>query len=230
MEKDHAVREDVLRRAPLDAPEVHDAAASCGLSWWRTLWRIELPLAWPGILSALVLTFAHTLGEFGVVLMVGGNIPGHTKVLSIVIYESVETLDYGTAHILSAGLLVFSFAVLLAVGSKKLGTAFNAVGKIEWWARQITGWLVFDHAFLLAAGLLAGGAIGTLIAALVVPHATLTSAGVPVVPPPVLIVPWDAFALLLVVAPLVLLLLSVLLAARQIARRSVTDVLREQEV
>jgi molybdate transport system permease protein len=65
--------------------------------------------------SAIVLTFAHTLGEFGVVLMVGGTIPGRTKVISIAIYEHVETLDYAQAHVLAAGLLVFSFIVLLSV-------------------------------------------------------------------------------------------------------------------
>jgi molybdate transport system permease protein len=95
--------------------DLYDAARSCGLSRWRTLWRIELPLAWRGILSGLIMTLAHTLGEFGVVLMVGGNIPGRTKVISIAIYEHVETLEYAQAHILSAGLLVFSFAVLLSV-------------------------------------------------------------------------------------------------------------------
>ena len=66
-------------------------------------------------MTAAVLTFAHTLGEFGVVLMVGGNIPGSTKVISIAIYEHVETLEYAQAHVLSAGLLVFSFVVLLSV-------------------------------------------------------------------------------------------------------------------
>ena len=95
--------------------DLREAAACCGMPPWQAFLRVELPLAWPGLVSAAALTFAHTLGEFGVVLMVGGNIPGQTKVLSIVIYESVETLDYRTAHILSAGLLVFSFAVLLAV-------------------------------------------------------------------------------------------------------------------
>ena len=66
-------------------------------------------------MSAAVLGFAHTLGEFGVVLMVGGNIPGSTKVISIAIYEHVETIDYAQAHVLSAGLLAFSFVVLLSV-------------------------------------------------------------------------------------------------------------------
>ena len=74
-----------------------------------------MPLARRGLLTAGVLTFAHTLGEFGVVLMVGGSIPGKTRVISIEIYSAVETLDYRTAHILSGGLLVFSFIVLTLV-------------------------------------------------------------------------------------------------------------------
>jgi molybdate transport system permease protein len=76
---------------------------------------VASPLALRGYVSAIVLTFAHTLGEFGVVLMVGGNIPGRTKVISIAIYEHVETLEYAQAHVLAAGLLVFSFLVLLSV-------------------------------------------------------------------------------------------------------------------
>ncbi len=78
---------------------------------------VVLPLSARGFLTASVLTFAHTLGEFGVVLMLGGNIPGRTKVISIAIYEHVETINYADAHILSAGLLVFSFLVLLLVYS-----------------------------------------------------------------------------------------------------------------
>ena len=73
------------------------------------------PMAARGFLTASVLTFAHTIGEFGVVLMVGGNIPGQTKVISIAIYEHVETLNYASAHVLSAILLAFSFFVLLFV-------------------------------------------------------------------------------------------------------------------
>jgi len=95
--------------------DVRPAAACCGMSPWRIFADIELPLAWPGVLSALVLTFAHTLGEFGVVLMVGGNIPGRTKVISIAVYEHVETLEYAQAHALAAGLLVFSFLVLVSI-------------------------------------------------------------------------------------------------------------------
>ncbi len=96
-------------RAPLEA------AATLGAGPFDRFRSIATPLARRGYITAAVLGFAHTLGEFGVVLMVGGNIPGRTKVISIQIYESLETLDYATAHILSAGLLVFSFLVLLAV-------------------------------------------------------------------------------------------------------------------
>ena len=76
---------------------------------------VAIPLARSGFLTATVLGFAHTVGEFGVVLMIGGNIPGETQVLSIAIYEHVEALEYGRAHWLSGGLLVLSFAMLLAV-------------------------------------------------------------------------------------------------------------------
>ena len=94
------------------APEVRDAAACCGLSLWRTLWRIELPLAWPGVLSALVLTFAHTLGEFGVVLMVGGSIPGDTKTIAISIYDRVQAFDADAAAVMSVTLLLISLAAI----------------------------------------------------------------------------------------------------------------------
>ena len=87
-----------LRASPLDA-----------------FFNVVLPLSARGYITAAVLGFTHTLGEFGVVLMVGGSIPGETRVLSIAIYEQVEVLDYTTAHILSAGLLVFTFVVLLLV-------------------------------------------------------------------------------------------------------------------
>jgi molybdate transport system permease protein len=81
----------------------------------RRFVSIVAPLATRGYLSALVLVFAHTLGEFGVVLMVGGNIPGRTSVISIAVFEHVETLDYAQAHVLSAILLVFSFLLLLLI-------------------------------------------------------------------------------------------------------------------
>ena len=92
-----------------------EAAATLGAAPLDAFLRVASPLAVRGYLSAAVLGFAHTLGEFGVVLMVGGNIPGSTKVISIAIYEHVETIDYAQAHILSAGLLAFSFVVLLSV-------------------------------------------------------------------------------------------------------------------
>ena len=76
---------------------------------------VALPLARPGYLTATVLGFAHTLGEFGVVLMIGGNIPGKTQVLSIAIYDHVEALDYARAHLLAGGLLTLSFLLLLLV-------------------------------------------------------------------------------------------------------------------
>jgi molybdate transport system permease protein len=74
-----------------------------------------LPLAKPGFLTASIMTFAHTVGEFGVVLMIGGNIPGVTRVASVQIYDHVEALEYGQAHRLSAVMLIFSFLVLLAL-------------------------------------------------------------------------------------------------------------------
>jgi molybdate transport system permease protein len=92
-----------------------EAAATLGAGRFEQFWRIASPLAMRGYVSAIVLAFAHTLGEFGVVLMVGGNIPGSTRVISIAIYEHVETIEYAQAHVLAAGLLVFSFAVLLSV-------------------------------------------------------------------------------------------------------------------
>ena len=96
-------------RAPLEA------AATLGASPFDAFLHVASPLALRGYLSAAVLGFAHTIGEFGVVLMVGGNIPGRTKVISIAIYEHVETLNYAQAHVLAAGLLLFSFVVLLSV-------------------------------------------------------------------------------------------------------------------
>ena len=89
-----------------------DAAASLGAGPFDRFWSVVVPQARRGFLAAGVLTFAHTIGEFGVVLMVGGNLPGETRVLSIAIYEHVETLDYASAHWLSGGLLLFSLAAL----------------------------------------------------------------------------------------------------------------------
>lgn len=94
--------------------ELFDAARSCGLSSWRTLWLVELPLVWRGMLSALIMTAAHTLGEFGVVLMVGGNIPGETKTISIAIYDRVQAFDLHGAGLMSAVLLAVSMATLMS--------------------------------------------------------------------------------------------------------------------
>jgi molybdate transport system permease protein len=94
------------------APEIREAAACSGLSPGQVLRRIDLPLAWPGIVGGLVLAFAHTLGEFGVVLMVGGNIPGETRTASIAIYDHVQAFDDAAAGTLSALLLVLSLVAL----------------------------------------------------------------------------------------------------------------------
>ena len=92
-----------------------EAAATLGAGPRDRFFRVAVPLARRGFLTAATLGFAHTLGEFGVVLMIGGNIPGETRVLSIAIYDQVESLAYGRAHLLSGGLLVLSFALLLLV-------------------------------------------------------------------------------------------------------------------
>ena len=100
---------EAVGRTPLEA------AATLGAGPLDAFLSVASPLALRGYITAAVLTFAHTLGEFGVVLMVGGNIPGSTRVISIAIFEHVETLDYAQAHVLSAALLAFSFIVLLLV-------------------------------------------------------------------------------------------------------------------
>ncbi len=92
-----------------------EASYLAGKGPWQTLWRIALPNIKPSLVTALIVTFAHTVGEFGVVLMVGGSIPGQTRVASVAIYELVETMEYGTAHIYSAILLLLSFGILLGV-------------------------------------------------------------------------------------------------------------------
>jgi len=90
------------------------ASETLGSSRWRTFWRIMLPLSLPGVLTGLVLSFAHTLGEFGVVLMVGGNIPGATQTVSILIYDQVQALNYHVANQIALLLLAICF-VLLAI-------------------------------------------------------------------------------------------------------------------
>lgn len=92
-----------------------DAARTLGATARDTFFSVSLPLARRGFVTAAVLSFAHTVGEFGVVLMVGGNIPGRTRVISIEIFTAVETLDFQTAHVLSLWLVVLSFAVLTLV-------------------------------------------------------------------------------------------------------------------
>lgn len=95
--------------------ELLDAGSSLGAKPLRVFWRIHVPLAWRGILAGLTLGFAHTLGEFGVVLMIGGSIPGVTKVASIALYDEVQKLDYVSAHAFAAILLALSFSLLLCV-------------------------------------------------------------------------------------------------------------------
>jgi len=92
-----------------------EASHTLGVSPLGTFLRVTLPLAWPGVLAGAVLTFAHTLGEFGVVLMVGGNIPGRTRTLSVAIFDHVEALEYGAAHRTAGLLLAVSFVVLALV-------------------------------------------------------------------------------------------------------------------
>lgn len=105
-----------MQRAFESIPTVIREAAWCsGLSNWQTFLRIELPLAWPGILTALVLTFAHTLGEFGVVLMVGGNIEGETRTIAISIYDRVQALDDAGAGVMSLFLLCLAFAAITLI-------------------------------------------------------------------------------------------------------------------
>lgn len=105
-----------------------EIAQSLGASPWDAFITVTLPLAARGVLTATVLGFAHTVGEFGVVLMVGGNIPGQTQVLSIVIYDHVEALNYPAAHVLAGGLIGFSFVVLLTVFVLNRRFAPQAVG------------------------------------------------------------------------------------------------------
>lgn len=93
--------------------DVREAAWVSGLSKFETFRRIELPLAWPGIVSGMALVFAHTLGEFGVILMVGGSIPAETKTLSIAIYDRMQAFRDGEAAVMSAALVVFAMATLL---------------------------------------------------------------------------------------------------------------------
>jgi molybdate transport system permease protein len=106
-----------------------EASHALGASPLRTFFRVTLPLAWPGVLAGAVLSFAHTLGEFGVVLMVGGNVAGRTRTLSISLFDQVEALEYGAAHRTAALLLASSFAVLALVYALQRRTASAWTGR-----------------------------------------------------------------------------------------------------
>lgn len=102
-----------IQRAFENVPvDLREAASCCGMSPWRALRAVELPLAWPGVVTAAILTFAHTLGEFGVVLMVGGNIPAETRTLSIAIYDRMQALDDRAAGVMAATLLLLAVVTL----------------------------------------------------------------------------------------------------------------------
>lgn len=105
-----------IQRSFAAVPHVlREAAWVSGLSPWRTFLAIELPLAWPGLVAGVALTLAHTMGEFGVVLMVGGSIPGETKTLSIAIYDRVQAFDNAGAQVMALALVVCSMLALVAV-------------------------------------------------------------------------------------------------------------------
>ena len=104
---------EAIGRRPLEV------AATLRAGPWDSFFNVALPLARPGFVTATILGFAHTVGEFGVVLMIGGNIPDKTRVVSVAIYDHVEALEYAQAHWLSAGMLVFSFVVLLALYGRR---------------------------------------------------------------------------------------------------------------
>lgn len=105
-----------------------EAAATLRAGPWDRFFTVVLPLARPGFITAAVLGFAHTLGEFGVVLMIGGNIPGETRVVSVQIYDYVEALEYGRAHCLAGAMLLFSFSVLLGLHIFRQRRGRNTVG------------------------------------------------------------------------------------------------------
>jgi molybdate transport system permease protein len=114
-----------IQRAFAAVPHsLREAAWVSGLSSWQTFWRIELPLAWPGLLAGMALTVAHTLGEFGVVLMVGGNIEGETRTLSVSLYDKVQGMDLQSAHVMALALVGVSLLALTLV------LAFDRVGPL----------------------------------------------------------------------------------------------------
>jgi molybdate transport system permease protein len=113
-----------IQRAFAAVPNsLREAAWVSGLSAWQTFWRIEFPLAWPGLLAGMALTVAHTLGEFGVVLMVGGNIEGETRTLSVSLYDKVQGMELASAHVMALALVGVSLLALTLV------LAFDRVGQ-----------------------------------------------------------------------------------------------------
>jgi molybdate transport system permease protein len=113
-----------IQRAFAAVPNsLREAAWVSGLSAWQTFWRIELPLAWPGLMAGMALTVAHTLGEFGVVLMVGGNIAGETRTLSVSLYDKVQGMELASAHVMALALVGVSLLALTLV------LAFDRVGQ-----------------------------------------------------------------------------------------------------
>ena len=113
-----------IQRAFTAVPHsLREAAWVSGLSPWQTFWKVELPLAWPGLLAGMALTVAHTLGEFGVVLMVGGNIPGETRTLSVSLYDKVQGLELQSAHVMALALVAASVLALTVV------LAFDRIGQ-----------------------------------------------------------------------------------------------------
>ncbi len=104
-----------LRAFEAIRPELREAAWVSGLGPWRTFWTVEAPLAWPGVLTGFILTFAHTMGEFGVVLMIGGSIPGETRTAALAIYDRVQAFDDAGAGVLAAALVAVSVAAIIAV-------------------------------------------------------------------------------------------------------------------
>lgn len=104
-----------LRAFEAIRPELREAAWVSGLGPWRTFWTVEAPLAWPGVLTGFILTFAHTMGEFGVVLMIGGSIPGETRTAALVIYDRVQAFDDASAGIMAAVLVAVTAGALILV-------------------------------------------------------------------------------------------------------------------
>ncbi len=119
-----------IQRAFAGLPDnLREAAWVSGLTTWQTFWKIELPLAWPGVLAGVALTVAHTLGEFGVVLMVGGSIPGETRTLSVAIYDRVQAFDLGSAHQMALALVLLSLLALALVFASDRARSASPAGQ-----------------------------------------------------------------------------------------------------